>query len=255
MNGELDLTGSRSKGYFVPLADLLTGLVFILIIVLTAAQITDRPEFAADRERENQRRSIQADIQRLNALAEQRVRPAERIESQFKHFIQRLQDMLAARGIRAEADIARGLVLIDEQAVLVPASGSQPQRRPLTATGGSAAPSDAVADVLHALLGCADAATVATTCAGLRDLRHRRVIIAVAPQSPQPASEASAAALMLTARLVERQPALAALRDAQGRQIIEAHGVRLAPSGGVALAFDVERPTLPEGAWLLKDAP
>jgi hypothetical protein len=217
--------------------------------------ITDRPEFAADRERENQRRAIQADIQRLNALAEQRVRPAERIEDQFRLFVQRMQTMLAARGIRAEADVARGLVVIDEQALLTPARDGQALRRPLGPSGAGQAPSDAVADVLHALLTCAEPGSASDACVGLRDLKHRRVIVAVAPQTDQPASEASAAALLLTARLVERRPALAALRDGQGRQIVEAHGVRLSPAGSIALAFDVERPALPEGAWLLKDVP
>jgi hypothetical protein len=237
------------------MADLLTGLVFILIILLTAAQITDRPEFGADRERENQRRAIQADIQRLNALAEQRVRPAERVEDQFRLFVTRLQSMLSAKGVRSEADLARGLVTIGEAALLEGAGDGDRQRRPIGASGASLVATKVVADTLLQLLTCAQPEAASRECEGLKEVKHRRAIVAVAPRAGGTVAEASAAALLLTARLIDHQPALAALRDGQGRQIVEAHGVRLVPGDVIALAFDVERPVLPNGAWLLKDSP
>jgi hypothetical protein len=255
MKGDLDLAAPRSKGYFVPMADLLTGLVFILIILLTAAQITDRPEFGADRERENQRRAIQADIQRLNALAEQRLRPAERVEDQFRLFVTRLQSVLSERGVRSEADLARGLVTIEEGALLEGASDGDRQRRPIGTSVTGPVPTKVVADALLQLLTCAQPDATSRECEGLREVKHRRVIVAVAPKAGGTIAEASAAALLLTARLIDHQPTLAALRDGQGRQILEAHGVRLVPGNVIALAFDVERPVLPNGAWLLKDSP
>ena len=243
-----------SMGYYVPLADLLTGLIFILMVLVAALSITQREDLIAAERAAKDAAGV--------GRASQVPAPRDPTVDGLRILTQKVSADLDKHGIAHEVDARAGRIFLAHNRAF-----SGPVDAVINEQGREFA--RAVAESLRRYLPCVVSVLMErpSQCAAIPAVRLERVQIAVRTEG-ETAPDAfgardvvalsAAQALSIFAAVLESQPALAALYDTQGRPVLEFHGSGdSSPSvypAGVELTFVLERTPQTPGQWQLPPA-
>jgi hypothetical protein len=240
-----------SHSYFVPMVDMLAGVVFILIIMLASVSLVSRADFSMAANNQAEIKRIQAELEKARLLEARYLDPRRTAETALRLLLSRLHDGLAHRGFESESkpDEGRLIVISDIE--------SDPL---LTPPQGVVRIADVLAEVLGAELPClADGAQpVPNPCAAYPVARLDTVAIAVRRPPGNDSvnvTPATGEALSLFAEVARAAPNLLALRAPGGASLITYRG--LSPlegtsdehhkpsTGRIELQMQMEVPPLP----------
>ncbi len=221
------------RNLYVPMADLLAGLVFILIIVLQAVALVARDDFARSDEVLREAQRIEQRLARLREIEASEVRPREQLEETLREVVAAIARDLKARGLDADA-LPDGQRIAIATAPLVSAGSIAPDAR-VTAL--------ALGETLERWLPCLRPGRP-RACPGAAqpDLLHLLVMAA----APDGASGGAAAAAALFAEFAASRPALATARNRDGAALVDMRG-QAGTRHAVELTFIPARPPLPAG--------
>jgi len=238
-----------SHSYFVPMVDMLAGVVFILIIMLASVSLVSRADFSMAANNQAEIKRIQAELEKARLLEARYLDPRRTAETALRLLLSRLQDGLAHRGFQSETKPEEGRLIVI----------SDIQSDPLLAPPqGVVQVADVLAEVLGAELPClADGAQPAPNpCAAYPVARLDTVAIAVRPGNGSVnVTPATGEALSLFAEVAHAAPTLLALRAPGGAPLITYRG--LSPlegtsdehhkpsTGRIELQMQMEVPSLP----------
>lgn len=251
----LDSTEADSHGYFVPMIDMLAGVIFILIIMLAAVSLVSRNDFPTtekqkaineissqlrrDSVSEQQIRelanelaknlSMQAEIDRITAeLARDRkldatyLEPRRRARAALTLLLQRLQKALAGQGIRAEIFPDDGRLVVSRSAVF--ADGVS-----LSTDGAKVA--SALAGALAAEMPCLGRSAPATAaCKAYLQARLDAVTVVVTGTAGAGRDgQSEARALTLLSAIAADRPALLMQQAVDRHRLLEYRAVEVLP--------------------------
>jgi hypothetical protein len=229
-----DLQSARASGgrnYYVPMADLLAGLVFILIIVLQAVALVAREDFAKADEVMRETRLIEARLEKLRAIERSLILPRERTEATLAAVVEAIARDLAGAGLDARiADDGRRIAI--RGPALATPEGFSPQL-PRTA--------DAIGGALERWLPCLRPDRPAS-CPGAGGASAAEIRIEI--RAARGAAAAGATAAALNAELALRRPELAVRQGPDGAPLVSFRGFP-ASADTIDLAFAIQRAPLP----------
>ncbi|MBL8581330.1 MAG: hypothetical protein JNL61_03750 [Rhizobiaceae bacterium] len=241
--GEQELS---SHSFFVPMVDLLAGVVFLLVIMLAASVLVSRPDFGKAQSMQTELRRIAAELETARAAEHLLLDPRRQADRDRRLLLERLAGRLAGRGYQLSVDAERGTVAVEARdAFRDGAIALEPAGQALAA---------AVGDALAAELPClAVPATNADGCAGYGDARLETVEVLASPsRMTMPAggavSTARALSLQLLSSVAAAHPALVALAGERGVPLMTygegASGAAEGPEG-LVLRFQMALPPIP----------
>jgi len=242
--GEDGALEPRQGGYYIPLADLLTGLVFILVIMLTAVTITARPEFETQLQIEQTRERLARELARLQSLERTYLEPRETARLAMIAFLEAVEADLRAAGVEVAIDRATGVVAIPEAEMFTTQPSQPPRLREERVV--------LLARSLTRHLSCVAGGAIAQApvCAGRPPARLARFVVVVLASQPTQDAVAGARAAILYGRLIEAEPRLTALRDRSGWPAFTHAAFARGEERGARFAIELDRPALPPGNWL-----
>jgi hypothetical protein len=241
-----------SHSYFVPMVDMLAGVVFILIIMLASVSLVSREDFSTAVESQAEIKRIQAELEKARLLDARYLDPRRIAEAALKLLLNRLQDGLARRGFESESRPEEGRLIVTSE----PRMASVPASRQ-----NGAAVADALAGVLAAELPClAEGGHPAPeSCAAYPAARLDTVAIVFRSYEEKDETDATPAtrlALSLFADVARATPDLLALRAPGGARLITYRGLSArqtpssehpeASSGQIEVHFQMDVPPLPK---------
>jgi hypothetical protein len=243
-----EITDSHS--YFVPMVDMLAGVVFILIIMLASVSLVSRTDFSVAIESQAEIKRIQMELERARLLDAHYLDPRRTAEAAVRLLFLRLQEGLARRGFESESKPEEGrLLLTSETKPDAPVPASPPFDIRIAA---------ALAEVLAAELPClADGDRASPVCAAYPAARLDTATIAVRDvgKDDTDTTLATGAALSLFADVAHAAPNLLALRSPGGARLmtyrglsaLEAAGGQLhkGAAGRIELQVQMDVPPLP----------
>lgn len=235
--------GLAPHSFFVPMVDLLAGVVFLLVIMLAASVLVTRADFG-------QAQAMQAELQRISAELEA-ARTAERLlldprrqaDRDRRLMLERIATLIASQGYAVDIDPEAGALSVTGHGTF----------------GAAAAPGEAgeelarvVGDALARELPCLVPPDAnAANCDGYGSSRLETVsVTATAPgASPDPSQAARVRSLRLFSQMASHQPGLLGLAGADGLPIMT-YGAAIThqqAGGGEALVvqFQMSLPPLP----------
>jgi hypothetical protein len=220
MADSFDTTGiTDSHSYFVPMVDMLAGVVFILIIMLASVSLVSRTDFSVAIESQAEIKRIQVELERARQLDARYLDPRRTAEAALRQLLRRLQEELMRRGFESESKPEEGRL------VLRSAARSDPS---VPAPAFNMRIANALAEVLATELPClADGDRGSAVCAGYPAARLDTVAIAVrdAGNDSTEATLATGAALSLFANVARAEPNLLALRSPGGARLMTYRGL------------------------------
>jgi len=235
-NIELDASApGEGHSYFIPMVDMLAGVVFILVILLAAATLVSRDEFVKTETSQSATAKAEADMQaalKMQAQAQQIMEQAKQIEKIYldprrqveiatQTLLERLAESLTRQGYQVETNLTESrLSVLGSQAFAGDAAN-------LSAKGEQL--SRDIAAALGDELPC-----LTTRPAGLAQcafypqvrLETAEVQVVETPATGQTgdASLADARSLTMMSAIVGGQPGLIALRTPSGTSILSYAG-------------------------------
>jgi hypothetical protein len=219
------------RNYYVPMADLLAGLVFILIIVLQAVALVAREDFARADDVMRETRRIEERLERLRAIDREAIQPREQTEASLRSVVEAIVRDLVVAGIPATVEREGRWVAIRGLS-LVTAEGLAPAL-PRAA--------DAIGTTLQRWLPCLQAERPAS-CPGLVPVQATQIRIdAMTSRGPAAAAAAGAA---LNADIAVRHPGLAVRGGPDGAPLVAFRGL-VAAEDGIEIAFQIQRAPVP----------
>lgn len=253
MADPLDMTQeTASHSYFVPMVDMLAGVVFILIIMLASVSLVSRADFSTAVDSQAEIKRIQAELEKARQLDARYLDPRRTAEAALRLLLSRLQDGLAHRGFESESKPDEGRLLLTSETQSDASVLASPQLDVRIA--------DALAEVLAAELPClaeGDQPTPAV-CAAYPAARLDTVAIAVRAYGAKDSTNvtpATDAALSLFAEVAHATPNLLALRSPGGARLITYRGLsaleatrdahRNGSIGRIELQVQMDVPPLP----------
>lgn len=243
-----EITDSHS--YFVPMVDMLAGVVFILIIMLASVSLVSRTDFSVAVESQAEIKRIQAELEKARLLEAHYLDPRRTAEAALRRLLRRLQEGLAHRGFESESKPEEGRLLLTSDTKSDPSAPASPQMDMRIAS--------ALAEVLAAELPClADGDRASVVCAGYPAARLDTVAIAVRDvgKDGADATLATGEALSLFADVAHSAPNLLTLRAPGGARLMTYRGLS-APepagdqlhkgvTGRIELQIQMDVPPLP----------
>lgn len=197
-----------AHSYFVPMVDMLAGVVFILVILLASVTLVSRSDFAATSEMSSELAKITAELEAARALDSAVLEPRRNADAALKLLLSRLEESLARRGVKSEGDAARGRLVVPVSALFQPGS--------VRVTGTGQRVSEALAEALVEELPCLSPGSpeAGADCAAYPPARLSRTIVTVqpTPSSGPTGPRDNAKALEVLSTLVRARPALLSLR-------------------------------------------
>ncbi len=222
------------RNLYVPMADLLAGLVFILIIVLQAVALVAREDFARSDEVLREARRIEERLARLRAIEASEVRPREQLEDTLREVVAAIARDLRARGLRADA-LPDGRRIAIETPALVGPAGIGPETRAIAA---------ALGETLERWRPCLDLGRPRECPGAGQPELSLLLVMASAPGEGGGEAAGAAAAAALFAEMASLKPGLVTARNRQGASLIDMRG-RTGSAHGLELTFAISRPPLP----------
>jgi hypothetical protein len=220
------------RNYYIPMSDLLAGLVFILIIVLQAVALVARDDFAKSDEVVRETRVIEARLAALREIERTQIRPREQTEAALRDVLEAMAADITARGLAAAVNPdGRQIVLTI---------------KPLVSGGSVSAEARLIAGTLGQVFSrwqpCL-APGRPTTCPGLGAPKLSQVVWMTS--SAGDAAIGGAAAAALYAEMSVQHPALTQQRNRDGAPLHDFRG-RASPQAEIVLNFGIVRVPLPQ---------
>ena len=230
MSGPSDMGSmepQQSHSYFVPMVDMLAGVVFILIVLLVSANLVSRDDFVTA-----QKAQSSAPAGKATPANDLPLDPRRQVELATRMLLDRLSRTLEARGYHVDSNVAEGRLTITEvDAFAASQPGLSPQGDVLVA---------ALAGTLSTELPClSGAARTAQRCRGYPDVRLETAQVEVVPGSGSQADQvlADSRALSVMSATIGRQPGLLALRSPGGVGLFTYAAASPAPLAAINLRF------------------
>ena len=254
------------ENFFIPMSDLLAGVVFILLILIMSLALVTRTDFVVSERAAAEMARIAAELEKARALQRAYLEPRETASEALEAMLQRISAALTAAGLPN---------VIDKQA------GSIAMASRLLFNEGDHALSDAgrarlgqLAEILMRYLGCLSTILrpQPDACAGIPSARLDRLVVAAhvggntkrTDGIQTPGALTGAQALAVYSRLAETAPLLLELRNARKQPGFEFRGFgdRRPPPGNadgsppipadrIELILRMDVPTIPDDVWLL----
>jgi hypothetical protein len=207
----------QAHSYFVPMVDMLAGVIFILVILLAAVSLVSRDEFP-------QVEAMQAEVQRIEAeLAEARrmestyLDPRRVARQALELILTRLQDRLSTQGIDSDIDPDAGSLVVR--------GGPFHAEGTLRLTDEASAVAAVLARAMALELPCLAANRPAIAeCAAFGGARLDSATIlarVAAPDDPASIDRAESRALSFLSALAGERPELLALKAVDGRRLLD----------------------------------
>lgn len=103
---------SDSHSYFVPMVDMLAGVVFILVILLAASMLVTRNDFAKAQKMQVETAKIKAELKQAEKEKRLYLDPRRRAELATRVLLKRLAASLTQQGYEVETSIPDGRITI-----------------------------------------------------------------------------------------------------------------------------------------------
>ena len=237
---------SDSHGYFIPMVDMMAGVVFILVVLLASVNLVSRDDFTEAAEASAEIQRIQAELDAARQIEQRVLEPRRTADAALATLLERLARHLSDAGIAAIADPATGRLDIADDA-------SRAADAEVPDTDADAHLAAALSAALSAELPClapGGSAAATTDCAAYGGARLDRglVVARSGPEAgPEAENRASARALSLLSQAVARSPALLGLRAVDGEALLgyRGAGATSADEPTLSLTFQFDRPPLP----------
>jgi hypothetical protein len=249
-------------GYYVPLADLLTGLIFILMVLIAALTITQRADLQTAERLEVEHKRVAARIDEIREVESKVIEPRQRIAEALQQLTEQVSAILHSRGVAHEIDAQAGRIS-------VPLGELFADRGDTAVSANGETVASAIADALRRALPCLAAANFGDpeVCQRISPARLERALITVRAAAATPTKEggvgdpvalAGVQATSVYAAILRSQPLLAALYDGQSRPVLEFRGLggkiatdQTGALPGLELSFGLQRPDLSPRQWSL----
>jgi hypothetical protein len=260
-----EILSDHRENYFIPMSDLLAGVVFVLLILIMSLALVIRPDFVASERATAEMKRIAAELEKARALERQFIEPREAASRALEMILDRMSMALASTGLPNVLNNHTGSIEMSGR--LFFGEGEHV----LSETGRARA--DQLALILSQYLGCVSniPRPLPELCTGIPDARLSRVIVAshVGPLDkrmngvPTAAVLTAARALGIYSRLAEKAPILMQLQDPHGQPGVEFRGfgdrqpkldqTRTAPlaSDRIELILSMDVPAIPDDVWRL----
>lgn len=236
--GDMDheTSDASAHSYFMPMVDMLAGVVFLLVIMLASSMLVTRPEFGQAEAMEQELARIQAELGQAQAAERLYLEPRRRARAATKLLLGRIAESLRRDGIETASAPDTGTLAF---------SAFQPfDGRSLSADGQRLA--SALAGALARELPClapAPAQPAGADCAAYGDVRLQTVALTVPAGAD--AAQARGDALRLLTAIVTNEPSLLALNEQGGSELM-IYGVGEAgdPDARALLRIDMAVPAI-----------
>lgn len=227
-----------SHSYFVPMIDMLAGVVFILVIMLAAVSLVQRDDFKQAGAMQAEISKIAAELAKARQMEVTYIEPRRIAREALELLLKHLHDQLAAAGITSQPLPDEGRLLITAPEIFA-ANGTS------LSDGGKAA-ATTLAGAMIAELPCLTRQAPATpACAAYQGAHLDAASIVVAGAAPgiNP-DEAEARALSLLSAAAAARPALLAQRAVDGRKLLDYRAAQPAaiPAGAQPAAIPAGTP-------------
>lgn len=258
-----ELLEPTSAGYYVPLADLLTGLIFILMVLIAALSITQREDLQNAERVETERRRVESRLAELREIESRIIEPRERAAEALQLLTSAISADLSARGVAHKAEPRAGRIQISLGEIF-----AAPGDAKVSPHGQEVA--RAIADAFRRALPCLAASSIGDpeVCRPLPAARLERAVISVRTDADAAmgdlAAISGAQALSVYAAILGFEPHLTTLYDSFARPILEFRGLGegdTSSTGGanrsssaLELGFALERPQRRGDQWTLPPA-
>ena len=198
-----------THSYFMPMVDMLAGVVFLLVIMLASSMLVTRPEFAQTEAMEQEMARIQAELDKARATDRLYLEPRRRARAATELLLTRVSDRLRRDGIETAAAPETGMLTF---------AAMQPfAERGLSADGDRL--TKALSIALAAELPCLTVTAPKTgDCADYRDVRLQTVALIVPPDADTGQTKANA--LRLLTEIGNAEPRLLTLTEEGGSDIM-----------------------------------
>jgi hypothetical protein len=237
---------SSAHSYFVPIVDMLAGVVFLLVIMLAASVLVSRPEFGQTEQMQAEIARISRELQDAKAKERHYIEPRRQARVAMGVLLGRLSSALEKAGFSTSVNADDGTISVGGEGIFDP-SGKVLGDRGRALAG-------ALAAVLARELPCLARAPAgdAALCGGYGGARLDSAMITV-PRNG--ANSARAQALQLLSAVASAAPGLLTLEAPDGAILMRyGKGDQAAPkaaaTGGVpvspmALRFQMDVPAIP----------
>jgi hypothetical protein len=270
MNSEASAEGlvGGDENYFIPMADLLAGVVFVLLILIMSFALVTRSDFISSEQISDEMKRIREQLEQARAIERAYLEPREAASQALELVLARLSMALDTAGIPNTVDKRAGSLSVASEYLFATDS------HVLSEVGRVRA--DQLANALRVYLPCLTSLPVsnAEACAGLPKARLDRLVVAAhaaaAPKGIDGLGNAlvftGAQALSVYSRLVEMAPLLLDARNAHAQPVIEFRGYGdrrpppanvtntaeiQVPAARVELLLRMDVPAIPDGVWRL----
>ena len=103
---------TSSHSYFIPMVDMLAGVVFILMIMLAAVSLVSRDSFPQIEGMQQELKRIQEQLVAARAMQQRYIEPQRLADKALRLLLERLEGALRAQGIEATAEPEEGALLL-----------------------------------------------------------------------------------------------------------------------------------------------
>jgi hypothetical protein len=263
---EIDETISEHReNYFIPMSDLLAGVVFVLLILIMSLALVIRPDFVVSERATAEMKRIAAELEQARALERQFIEPREAASRALEMILERISMSLASTGLPNVLNKQAGTIEMSSR-LFFDEGGHI-----LSETGRTRA--DQLALILSQYLGCVSniPRPRPELCVGIPDARLKRILVAshVGPFDktingvPTAGVLTAARALGIYSHLAEKAPILLQLQDPHGQPAVEFRGfgdrqpkldqsrTATAASDRIELMLSMNVPAIPNDVWRL----
>lgn len=234
--------GASQHSYFVPMVDMLAGVVFLLIIMLASSVLVTRQDFSQAEQMEKEIARISAELEAARTNEQLYLEPRRRAKAALNELLTRVVASLRKSGVAATADPETGRITVAGDLIPFAGAGSK-----ISENGQQIA--QALTRALQDEVPCLAANQPGgPDCARYNGVKLETVLLA-APSSVAQVSEAlsKARALALLSEMTAQSPGLLELKAEDGADLL-AYGVQpgttSGATGAVELLFQMALPPI-----------
>lgn len=229
---------AKRHTYFMPMVDMLAGVVFILVIMLAAMSLVSREDFNKAEPMQQEIQRIQSELAKARALDQSLLTPRRAAQRAITDLLTRLQEKTSAAGFVTEIKSAEGLLFLKDANLF---AADQPS---LTNRGQQAA--GILSEALAGELACLAERSASNKPCMLGAIRLDGVTIGAAGRADG-SQQAERTFAFLTA-MGKIAPGLLTMRTENGFRLLD-YGLpdSLQPKpgeGGLSLRFDSQLPQI-----------
>ncbi len=220
----------RAHSYFVPMVDMLAGVVFILVIMLAATALLSRQDFSEIEPMQREINAVRSELAQVRELERSLLTPRLEARRKLSDLLGRFQKRLSAEGLASSTLPAQGQLQLTDPDLFTEGSTG------VTEKGRRAA--SVLAQTIATESACADPSPpVSSSClVGGLDLASIRVVASGAELSPELKTARSLTYLNLMA---EGVPELLGLQAMGGYRLMEFETPGAADTSPITLKFDL----------------